>query len=88
MLYLTTNILDISSIFNVSLYAHFDLNAKESRLYAHFDLNAKESHVKTFRNLAGNISLSLFYKKSQNFKLMGYYALDYVGNGKEKNRHK
>ena len=51
-------------------------------LCARFQSDPCESHLKAvkriFRYLVGTTNLSLFYKKNQDFRLVGYYDADYA----------
>lgn len=57
-------------------------------LYARFQLDPRESHLTTvkriFRYLKGTINLCLCYRISKDYKLVGYYDVDYVGDRLER----
>lgn len=56
-------------LFNVCLYARFQSDPRESHLIV----------VRwIFKYLKGTINLGLFYRKSQDYKLVGYCNADYV----------
>ena len=57
-------------------------------LCARFQSDPRESHLKAvkriFRYLVGSTNLSLFYKKNQDFRLVGYCDADYAGDRVER----
>ncbi|RDX85619.1 putative mitochondrial protein, partial [Mucuna pruriens] len=77
LLYLTTSRPD--TMFSICLCARFQSNIRESHLKA-----VKRS----FRYLVSTINLSLFYKKTQDFRLDGYYNADYAGDKIERKDYK
>ncbi|XP_070044930.1 secreted RxLR effector protein 161-like [Nicotiana tomentosiformis] len=68
LLYLTASRPDI--IFNIGLYARFQVNPKESHLTA---------VKRILRYLKATTNICLLYPKGSNFNLVGYDYTDYVG---------
>lgn len=73
LLYLTTSRLYI--LFSVCLCTKFQLDPRESYLIA---------FKRIFEYLKGTTNLSLFYRKSKDYKLVGYCDADYIGERLER----
>ena len=69
LLYLTTSRLDI--LFNVCLYARLQSGPREFHL---------TTVKRIFRYLKGTTNLDVIYRKSKEYKLVGYYDVDYAGD--------
>ena len=73
LLYLTASRLDI--LFSVCLCARFQSDPREPHL---------TTVKRIFRYLKGTTNLGLLYKKSSDYKLVGFCDADYVGDGIER----
>lgn len=60
-------------------------------LCARFQLDPRESHLiiikRIFRYLKGIINIGLCYRKSKDYKIVGYYDVDYDGDRLERKKH-
>ncbi|XP_050890605.1 secreted RxLR effector protein 161-like [Lathyrus oleraceus] len=75
LLYLTASRPDI--LFTVSLFSCFQSYPRESHLIA---------VKRIFRYLKGMINLGSLYRKSKDYKLLGYYDVEYAGERLERKR--
>ncbi|XP_050909397.1 secreted RxLR effector protein 161-like [Lathyrus oleraceus] len=73
LLYLTAFRPDI--LFSVCLYARFQSDPRESNL---------TTIKRIFRHLKGTINTGLCYRRSKDYKLMGYCDADYAGHRLER----